>query len=172
MMRPESKILNLERSFNKYFKENFEDVYLPPTTIGGETRYRVSYDDAELVVDGINEWVEIHFLSYGTGVTSESTVQVTVTTKRDCDPYKSHLKEVADQVRDVLNINSIPIFDFGSADSPGGGAAATLTIDGTDTELAAAIRQTGPGLWLNEIEDVYSLAIEYSLFLWRDDIVE
>lgn len=171
-MRPESKILNLERSFNKYFKDHFEDTYLPPITVNGEERPRVSYDNAELVVDGIDEWAEIHFINYGTGVTSESTVQVTISTRRDCDPYKAHLKEVADQLREALNVNSFPIFDFGSADSPGGGAAATISIDGVETELAAAIRLTGPGVWLDDIEDVYSLAFEFSIFLWRDDIVE
>ena len=171
-MRPESKILNVERSFNKFLKDHFEDVFLPPIMVGNNARPRVSYDNSELVVDGLNEWVEVHFLNYGTGVTSEQAIQLTVSTRRDCDPYKSHLKEVADQLREALNVNAIPILDFGAADSPGGGAPATIMVDGSLRELGAAIRLTGPGAWLNDIEDVYSLAFEWSIYLWRDDIVE
>jgi len=85
----EARILNIERSFNVFFRDRFENVYLPPVTVNGEERPRVSYDNDELVVDGLNEWVQVHFLGFGEGVAARIPFQITVSTVRSEDPYKT-----------------------------------------------------------------------------------
>jgi len=161
-MNPESLNLNIERSFNMFFHETVEEIYFPAVFVGDEERKRVSYDDSEFVIDGLNEWITIHFLGYGKGVTSEISLQITCTTRRTGDTQKLNLKDMIDKVRTGLNINSIPIKDYGSADSPGGGSTVT----------EAAIRATGDDEWIYEPDiDLNSYAMTYKLYLWRSDIV-
>lgn len=161
-LQPEDTWLNLERTL---FYWVYQKLEIDDTRLKG----KISYDDSEFDASGKDRWVTIQILDVGVGVGADPQVQFTISQRKEGDPFGARMKQAADLVRAAMNINAIPMQDFGTELE--GGSPNQIYLDGNPLEMA--VRHTGPNGRLPEaIPGVLSSILTYTLHLWRNTIVE
>ena len=163
-MLPQSTLVNLKRSFYSLFYDAVE--------VGKSKSGLVSYGDYLFNTEDKTEWIVVDVLDIGTALKGDSqTVQVTCVRRMISeDPQNLGLDQLVDDVRDALNINEFTIYDYADVDAP-------VEIIETDSHgdpytVTAALRNTGPNPRQPTLDGVSSHVLNYSIYLWREDIIQ
>jgi len=157
------RYLNLERSVQHFVRQKME---VEDSTLSGA----ISYDDVDFNTSGKDTWVVVHLLDVGVTVTADVRLQFTIAQRREKrDPWGAKMKQTADFIRQKMNVNDIPFYDFGEGVE--GQSPSPVYLQGES--LVIAVRHEGPdGRFPDTIEGLRSMFLTYGLHIWRDEIVQ
>ena len=152
----ESRILNIRRSFNKFI--NYALITDPPSPI-----CFVNFGDLTgEVPPTYDAWISINWLPTTGRVYSEARVQITIQSKVIKDKLGNKAADLADTVLGVLNVNTIPLYDFADPQN---------LVDLIPYLLIPRLQETGelPTLLKSQIRGII---LDYKLYLSRGSILE
>lgn len=152
----ESRLLNIRRSFNKHIHTKL--VTEPPSPVC-YVNYGNRTDEVPLNYDA---WICIDWLPTIGRVYSESRVQITVQSKVIKDKLGNKAADLADTVLGVLNVNTIPLFDFNDPQN---------LIDLTPYLLIPRLQETGDLPTVLESQ-IRGIILDYKLYLSRGSILD
>ena len=159
-LNAESKIVNLERSLFRLVYDTLE--------VGKSLAGLISYDDDLFDTTGKDKWVRVTMLDVGTRRGSFQQCQITCATRvLDTDSQGLTLKQLVDDVRDALNVNSFTMYDYSvDVDNP------SIVYDDSGSAVLVALRLIGPNVQQPIVEGARAQILTYGIWLWRDDMVQ
>lgn len=152
----ESRLLNIRRSFNKHIHTKL--VTEPPSPV-----CFINYGELSAEVPpNYDTWISIYWLSTTGRVYSEARVQITVQSKVIKDKLGNKAADLADTVLGVLNINTIPLYNFADPQN---------LVDLIPYLLIPRLQETGelPTLLKSQIRGII---LDYKLYLSRGSLLE
>lgn len=157
-MLPKDRELNIKRSLSKFVYERLSlDYYVnytAPSDEDLETRIKNR-------VDGYWKWIEIHWLNVGPGIFCVAKMQINCNTIIANDKFEVALDEMADEVQDELNVDTIPLLDF--SEDPENPVA-------VDNVLIPRFRGSRP-LPSAAGDTVNVKALTYDIHIWRESVL-
>jgi hypothetical protein len=101
-----SKLLNIQRSFNKWLHDK---IVVEPST----PRCFVNYGDVEGdIPKGTDLWITVFWLNFAGSIFTTIRVQLNIMSKIQNDQYGNRISVLSDYVTEALNFNTIPLYDF------------------------------------------------------------
>lgn len=101
-----SKLLNIQRSFNKWLHNK---LVVEPSS----PRCFVNYGDVEgSIPKGTNFWLTIFWLTFKGSIFTSIRVQLNIMSKIQNDQYGNQVSGLSDYVTEALNYDTIPLYDF------------------------------------------------------------
>lgn len=152
----ESRILNIQRSLNKHLHNQL--VVVPPSPLcfinyGGLTTP---------VPSNFDTWISIHFLTATINIYGEYRVQLTIQSKVIKDKLGNKAADLADTVTGVMNVNTVPLYDF---------ADPSNLVDLTPYLLIPRLQEVGELPTLLDAQ-VRGITLNYKLHLSYGSILE
>ena len=153
-MRAESKDYNLKLSVNKYIDANLSLEYAG----------LFNYGNVDFSVIGLDRWFEIDWFEFPGTKTTKNDFAILCYNNSENDKYNWQLERMAANVRELLNVNSIELYDFETRSSP-------ERIMYSGVYLDAGIRFVHRSE--NEIfnKKIYKTVLNYQLIVGRMDII-
>ncbi len=158
-MLPKDYSLNLKRSFFKYLRERLSiDYYLNYSSPSDEELQKRIQEKSD---PNWWRWIEVNWLRVGPGIYSISTLQLNCNTAISEDRFGRKLTEMADELQEELNVDTIPLLDFSTdPDNP----------VATDNVLIPRFR--GARSLPNAAGDTVGvMALDYNLYVFRESVL-
>lgn len=108
-MLSKDRELNIKRSFYKFLYEKVSgDYFVNYNEPSGQTLE----ERIKNRVDGYWKWIDLHWVRIGQGIFSMSLLQINCNTLIENDRFGVVLDEMADDLQEELNVDTIPLLDF------------------------------------------------------------
>lgn len=157
-MLPKDRELNIKMSFSRFIYEKLSANYYVNYTAPKDKKLG---ENIKARVEGYWKWIETHWLNVGPGIFCVAKVQVNCNTIIINDVYGVSLDEMADEVQEELNVDTIPLLDF--SDDPEDPVA-------VDNVLIPRFR--GSRRLPNAAGDTVNVkALTYDIYIWRESVL-
>lgn len=155
MISSGASVLNMERSVQRYYYENFDSLY--PNIC--------SYQDSEFNAENLDKWIDIDWIEHRMAKLGRSVCQFTLNGRTINDRYLVTFKKMVDDFLGVFNIETLDMYDFDEDPT-----IPVQILQSDDTALQAAVRleEIGPLLRFGDKRGtIISQSMSYVFWLGR-----